>query len=363
MTQPRRYLYSLEEIKARLQGRALELARMLAPDGVLIGQEWNARNPSRNDAKRGSFMVNVRKGVWRDFAGGDDDGGDMLHFVAKFATGGDYKKAIPWAKDFLGLTGRAPDRAECERLEREAKKARDDEEQRALKRRRAAHALLCEANPLDGEDPASLYLKARGIDVTKLAGGIPRALRFHPRCKALPEDTTHPAMLAFISREDLPHGFAAVHRTYLECFNGTWRKRQFPMRDGEQMSAKRVLGQYAGGSIRLTKGESRKSLKDAPAGEWITTCEGIENALTVALAQPKMRALAHISSSNLAHLKLPSQIGGVYVVQDNDAPGSKAAAAFARAIGVLSERHELAIVSIDGEYKDANDALLGRRRA
>jgi len=223
--------------------------------------------------------------------------------------------------------------------------------------------MLCEAKPLDGEDPASLYLKARGIDVTKLAGGIPRAIRFNPKCKAFPEDTTHPAMLAFISREDLPNGFAAVHRTYLENYMGTWRKRRFPDRDGKPMNAKRVLGQYAGGSIRLTKGESKKSLKDAPAGEWLTTWEGIENGLSVAMAQPKMRVLAHVSVANLTHLKLPEHIGGVYVGQDNDAPGSKAVQQFERAVQCLSERHALAIVSIDGEYKDANDALLGKRRS
>lgn len=362
MSEPKRYLYSLEEIKQRLQGRALDLAHVLLPGGSLIGPHWVALNPRRKDTRPGP-LVNVRKGVWKDFAGGDKDAGDMLHFVATFATNGDYKKAVPWAKDFLGLTGRAPDPAECARIEAEAKKAREDEERAALKRRRAAQALMHEATPLCGDDPASLYLKARGIDVTKLAQGIPRALRFHPTCMAFPENYPSAAMLAFISREDLPHGFAAVHRTYLENYLGTWRKRRFPDRDGKPMNSKRVLGQYAGGSIRLTKGESKKALKDAPAGEWLTTAEGIENALSVAMAQPKMRVLAHVSGSNLAHLALPEQLGGVYVVQDNDAPNSKAAQQFAKAVETLAQRYELAIVSMDGEYKDANDALLGKRRS
>ena len=76
-----------------------------------------------------------------------------------------------------------------------------------------------------------------------------------------------------------------------------------------------------------------------------------------------MRVLAHVSGSNLAHLALPEQLGGVYVVQDNDAPNSKAAQQFAKAVETLAQRYELAIVSMDGEYKDANDALLGKRRS
>lgn len=362
----RRYLYSLEEIKTRLQARALDLARHLAPGGTLVGPHWVARSPLRPSDRHPSPLINVRKGVWKDWASGE--GGDMLHFVALVACRGDYKKAVPWAKDFLGLTGRAPDKAECERIEREANAARADEEKRALQRRRSAFALLCEAKPLDGEDPASLYLKARGIDVTKMAGGIPRALRFLAKCKAFPEETTHPALLAFISREDLPNGFAAVHRTYLENYLGTWRKRQFPERDGKRMAAKRVLGSYLGASIRLTRGKSGKQLKDAPAGEWITVTEGIENGLSIAVAQPHMRVLACVSLANLGGLWLPPSppaqlLGGMYVARDNDAEGSQADQALSTAVNKLNERFafEIAVVTMDGEYKDANEALIGKR--
>jgi len=204
-------------------------------------------------------------------------------------------------------------------------------------------------------------LKARGIDVRALAGGIPRALRFHPNLKAYPENSFHPALVAFITLESLPRGFAGCHRTYLERVGDVWRKHQFPDHEGQKMSAKRVLGAYGGGSIRLTAGESGKPLAEAAKGEWISTAEGIENALTVAIAQPKLRQLAHVSSTNLANLALPEQIGGVYVVQDNDEnPAAKKQ--FAAGVEALSERHELAIVSMDGEYKDANDVLLGKRR-
>ena len=49
------------------------------PGGRWIGDEYTVRNPTRNDSRPGSFMIN-RKGVWSDFASGDA-GGDMIDLV------------------------------------------------------------------------------------------------------------------------------------------------------------------------------------------------------------------------------------------------------------------------------------------
>ncbi|WP_367160166.1 hypothetical protein ABUE34_00800 [Kozakia baliensis] len=51
------------------------------PDGVKEGGEWVALNPTRADAKRGSFKVNLRTGRWADFATGDR-GGDPVSLAA-----------------------------------------------------------------------------------------------------------------------------------------------------------------------------------------------------------------------------------------------------------------------------------------
>lgn len=356
----RRYLYTLEEIKARLQGRALELARVLAPGGHVAGAEYVTRNPSRMDRKAGSFSVNYRKGVWKDFA--TEQGGDMLAFVAEFATAGDYKRAVKWAKDFLGLSGYEPNAAESTRIEAQAKKVEQDEIRKAEGRRRTAFRLLCDASPLDGCDPASLYLKARGIDVTKLAGGIPRALRFHPRVRAFPEGTEHPAMLAFMSLEGLKNGFAACHRTYLESYGGVWKKAERVTADGEVLSAKSILGSFRGASVRLCAGASGKKLGGAPADEWIIFGEGIENVLTCALARPSLRAIAGGAGGNLSNVRFPDQIGGLFLVKDNDSD-PKAIERFANQCALLNERHAIAVVEFDAAFKDANDVLMGKRRA
>jgi putative DNA primase/helicase len=53
----------------------------LLPGGRCESGEWVARNPTRNDAKPGSFKVNLRSGVWCDFATGDK-GADIIDLKA-----------------------------------------------------------------------------------------------------------------------------------------------------------------------------------------------------------------------------------------------------------------------------------------
>jgi hypothetical protein len=51
------------------------------PDGRREGGEWVARNPKRADARLGSFKVNLRSGLWCDFATGDR-GRDLIALAA-----------------------------------------------------------------------------------------------------------------------------------------------------------------------------------------------------------------------------------------------------------------------------------------
>lgn len=51
------------------------------PDGRREGGEWTARNPKRADARLGSFKINLRTGLWCDFATGDR-GRDLIALAA-----------------------------------------------------------------------------------------------------------------------------------------------------------------------------------------------------------------------------------------------------------------------------------------
>lgn len=52
-----------------------------APGGKWRGDEYMPPNPRRNDKNPGSFVINVRKGVWKDYATGDA-GSDLVSLYA-----------------------------------------------------------------------------------------------------------------------------------------------------------------------------------------------------------------------------------------------------------------------------------------
>jgi hypothetical protein len=377
----RQHQYSLEAIESMLLRRVEVLARELAPDGQKRQQEWVAINPARTDNKLGSFSINLATGKWADFAAGDRASRHWpcLSLVAYLATGGLWKSepngrggAIRWARDWLGLTDRNASPAVRAKIEEQAERAQrerlHEEKTRNEKKRLAAHRMWLGAQPLTGEDPASLYLKARGIEVAALPGGIPGALRFDPACRRYTGDNQweeYPAMLSAMHREGAPGGFAAVHRTFLaQEPSGRWWK-------AFGAESKTILGAKSGASIRLCRGPSAKPLASAPEGEWIGIAEGIENALSAAVitrdemlsevvAAGGLRILAAATLENIGKVALPDHIGGVWLIADNDGLGSPASLALEKAADQLLDRDiDVKISRAPPGFKDWNAALMG----
>lgn len=361
MNAPHRY--PTELIESMLLPRIEELAMRLAPGGRREGAEWKALNPTRADHSLGSFSINLHSGKWADFSEGaaSNKAFPCLSLVAYLATAGDFGKAILWAKDYLGLTGKVPERAIAAAANEEAKAARAarDIEEAALgeRKRRAAHRIWLEGKELSGDDPGSDYLLGRGIDLFKLPA-IPGCLRYNPRVKvATLTGEPHPAIVAAMHKEGAPDGFAAVHCTYLSVTERGWTK-------AFGKASKKILGAKAGASIRLTKGASGKPLAKAPAGEWVAIAEGIENGLSAALVKPELRILAAATLENIGKVVLPPQIGGVFVIADNDRPGSAAESALENACNMLVDRGlDIRIIRAPKGFKDFNDALTGKEMA
>lgn len=362
MTQHR---YTLEQIDAM----ALPLAqavceRLFGQVRLGSGQIW-MQSPTRTDPNWTSFSFNARSGVWKDFGGSLGGGKGVLSLVAATLGRGseapDWTSAIRWVKDFIGLTDHAPSAIDLERLKQETARRDAESQAHSEKQRAAARGLWLAGTPLDGTDPASLYLKsARGVDVTRLKAGVPRALRFHPRVFAKDDDAKmrgpHPAILGCISRS--PDGLVAVHRTYLRQHHGAWEKFTWPA----CKTGKQVKGAYAGGSIRLTRGQSGKSLRDMPAGEWPAVHEGIEDGLTTALVKPELRSLVAVTIANIGALQLPEQCRGLYIVKQNDTK-QITISQFECQMDRLADRGiEPAIVEFPPQFKDANDVLRGIER-
>ena len=97
------------------------------------------------------------------------------------------------------------------------------------------------------------------------------------------------------------------------------------------------------------------------SGVWVDLTEGIEDGLTVALADPEARVLVGVSISNMASISLPDCVDGVVLWRDNDAPDSAAARDYAR----VREHFEsmgkrVAEVCAPEGFKDVNDMVRAR---
>lgn len=94
-------------INSRAMDRFAELVATWLPNGHRKNGEWVALNPNRADKTEGSFSINIRKGVWREFAGDDSEkGGDPISLYAYLnnMSQGDAAKALA---EELGLDPRA----------------------------------------------------------------------------------------------------------------------------------------------------------------------------------------------------------------------------------------------------------------
>jgi hypothetical protein len=180
-------------------------------------------------------------------------------------------------------------------------------------------------------------------------------MRFNPTVKINTlTGKAHAALVSAMHREGAPDGFAAVHATYLSPCDWGWEK-------AFGKNSKMMLGAPSGASIRLTQGSSGKPLSRAPDGEWVAIAEGIENALSAAIARPDLRILAAATLGNIGKVALPDQIGGVFVIADNDRLGSPGSTALENACNALVDRGlDIKIIRAPEGYKDFNDALCGK---
>jgi hypothetical protein len=341
------------ELARMLGARMATLAPELLPGGRREGAEWVAGDLTGGPGRSLSVRITGAKaGVWQDFATGE--GGDALALVAAVHYRGDMGQAMRWARAWLGLGHDMPRTTPAERRaadeRREAEAAREAEG-----RRRAAVALFLEARERIAGTPAGEYLAARGIDLAGL-GRQPRCLRFHPAAWCAEAGQKLPALLAAINSDSGEH--VATHRTWLARGpSGSWGKA--PLRD-----AKKSLGSYAGGCIRLWRGSTGRSLRDAQPGEAVAIAEGIETALSVAVACPELRVLAAVSLANMARLILPAAIGTVILCADDDGENLAAAELVTRAAERFArEGRGVRIARPPQGHKDMNDVLTGKKAA
>lgn len=338
------------DIAAMLNDRAEALARELFPNGIKDGVEW--RVGSLAGEKGRSLAIRIgggRLGVWSDFAGGV--GGDALDLVAQALFGGDKKDAVAWAKDWLGIDDSSP-RPAPRRPAPPPAKAGDDNQTS-----RAAYAIWLAASDSIFGTPAEAYLAGRGIDFDLLKsaagrGRILSALRFHDNLWNAESRRHWPALVAAVHGRD--GRIVAVHRTWFRVDGGLVAKAPLT-------AAKMTLGRYRdrGGCIRLWRGAGGQPLAKAAAGSDVLICEGIEDALTLAMAKPDRRVLCGISVSSFKNIQLPAAVTTVVLGVDNDPPGSKAADAVDKAVAAFqAQGRTVRIARPPAGFKDFNEVLM-----
>jgi putative DNA primase/helicase len=206
---------------------------------------------------------------------------------------------------------------------------------------RTARALgMWRAAPEGADKIACRYRATRGIVLDRW----PPSLRFHLCCSRPKDDAGNflpslPAMVALI--EHVERGPIGVHCTYLRG-DGSGKA------DVEKQKA--MFGEAGGGAVRL----------GLPCEEqWFAVAEGIETALSIAVAC-SMPVWAALSAGGIKKLILPQDATHVVICADHDKNGIGERAALDAAARWLAEGRRVRIALPPQPDTDFNDMLIGR---
>ena len=335
-------------LRAERVRERVSLSDLIGRDVALTqrGQEHVGLCPFHSDGKVGSFKVNDGKEVYKCWSCGA--GGDHFEYL-KQRKGWSFMQALVELESDAGIdfrNARSDPEWEKRRAAKKAEVARDKETRRAK-----AEGLWLHSAKLQGT-PAESYLRGRGLDFAQL-GRFPGAIRFRHDCWNGETGRPMAAMVTKMTALDGTH--AAVHRTFLAMGPAGWDKARLK-------DAKLTLGDFAGAHMVLSKGEAGTPLKDVPEGTAIAISEGIEDGLSVALADKGLFVVAASSLDNIGGVALPPQVSDVLIIGQRDKPGSAADAGIERQIGRLQARGlTVACMWPEPGFKDFNDQLRGIR--
>lgn len=355
-----------DQVKQALQQRVVGVLAALGfhdrvKDGVMT-----PLNPMRNDRRPGSFVIWLegRKGLYfKDHSSGEE--GDLYELIRWTQHLNDWIDAYWWSLNFLGWGRHEVRSASQVKLDQE----RAERERRAAEARKVAEESAkageakgfwtrqCRVIDWSAQTPVRTYLEqARGLPLDRLTAP-PGAIRYHPALDHYDRDTgevtTWPAMVTAMSGPD--GDVRAIHRTWLRP-DGSGK--------ADVGKAKKMGGVARGCAMRLSKGTSKLSPEEAArrglTGPLIIT-EGIEDALTAAIAAPQARVWAAGSLSLLGLLQWPVCASAVVLVADNDWNTPEAVAAFERVEEqwrAMAEGRPLKVVRAE-VGKDLNDWARG----
>jgi hypothetical protein len=313
------------EIACRLARNAEAVCRHYLSNGRREGRYWIvgdvANTPGRSLYVRlhGPLSGKGATGKFTDAATGQH--GDPLDLIALSCGLDHLSDALDEARRFLGLPQPAP--------------VRPPPTDPPAGLPEAVRKLLLTSYPL-ARTVAETYLRvARGVAITPDL----RALRFHPRCFYRTTDAATganryevwPALLATVT--DVEGKVTGLHRTWLDPSGRD--KAPVP-------SPRRALGELASHGVRF-----------GTAHDVMAAGEGLETVLSVRTAVSAMPMAAALSSSHLAVFRPPYTLRRLYIAQDNDPAGQRAA----HQLSVRALCVGLDAVVLTPALKDFNDDL------
>lgn len=333
---------------------------------------WNNHHKPKLEIDIGN-----KPGKWNDWVEGRY--GDALSLVACVLSGKCDPKdrralgaACRWAKQHFGLDRQDYDREAWLKRRAEAEKrarARAIKAARELSEaRKAAKALWLasdelrphQVDPETGEiSPGCAgweYLLARGIDLAQLPR-IPRSIRLS---KDQPwrdgEGEVRHVGPCLMTAMMLPKGeLGSLHRTWIDPAR--------PGRKADLDPPRKMWPASEGARVPIWRGETNLSEGTAAKRgviEDVVVCEGLEDALSIALMTPELRVHAVGSLPGLLSYQPGKNVRTVIVAADNDWGKPQAEALLKRACQrLVAEFGKSVRIARSPEGKDFNDLLRG----
>jgi hypothetical protein len=223
-------------------------------------------------------------------------------------------------------------------------------------RRNDALKIFLAAKPLRPGDPVWRYLAGRGIDLARLPRA-PGALRHHPGLWHWEARRHWPAMVAAVCDAEGRH--CATHCTWLEGRNLACEDAPRFDKAPIGRAAKRTLGSYSGGCIRLWRGAAGPSWDRVEPGATLLLSEGIEDLLSYLVRfGAQWHGACALSISSMMALQLPPQFTVLRILAQSDPVGSPAAQTLDRIIDRFQdEGRRVFVAARHALAKDINELI------
>lgn len=336
---------------------------------------WNIASHWRGQSKPSQMIVwlsGSRRGGWKDFVTGE--GGDAIDLIAwgkeGIVTADSRMRAVEWIEDRFGIRRMDPEtraKMAAEAARRRELAERQEARRLDLQRERVRRTFFaCEPN-IAGT-PVETYLGTRGIRLSEVPH-LTHSFRYRADCEYWPlarydgegnrlaPGPTFPALVsAMVSSGGKLCG---LHLTFLAPDG----RGKAPVKQIDpELNEKLFKGDVAGLVIRVTNGPSglaAEAAAQAGVSGPVGLTEGIEDALSAAIAAPGLRMWAAGSLSGLLHVPDHPCASSWLVFRDNDWGKPAAARLFDRALARLRGFGKpVQDVAMPADWgKDVNDAI------